>query len=301
MKQLIIYLLKGTALALMVALAFPACKQGTEPATTEAAPKTCPRIVSLDGAITEVLFELDRGSCIVGVDVTSTWPEGALAAIPALGHVSRLNAEAILQLKPDLILAIETEKENAVLRQLQGAGIACLFLPKPYAPEAPLKMAEAISARLGGQEELAAMKSKLENDRRALQSKLSQIQSKPRVLFIYARGKGNLMVAGQNTAAESIIALAGGQNAMTDFEDFRALSAEGLMQSQPDAILMFSSGLSSLDGIDGLLGIPGVAQTPAGKRRNIIVMEGNYLMNFGPRCLQAALELATKLHANESI
>lgn len=287
---------------MIIVLAFPACnekaKAANAPVTDTA---SCPRLISLDGAITEVLFELGHGACLAGVDMTSTYPGESLKNVAHLGHVSRLNAEALLQLKPELILATEAEKGNPVLRQLQNAGIECLFLKKPYTWEAPRQMAAAISERLGEKLKLIVLKAEMEADRESLEKVLAQATGKPRVLFIYARGKGNLMVAGRNTAAEAIIHLAGGQNALTDFEDFRALSTEGLIQAQPDAILMFSSGLQSLDGVDGLLEIPGIAQTPAGKKKNIIVMEGQYLLGFGPRCLQAARELAIKIHGLESI
>lgn len=297
MKSLIIHLLTVGALAAL-ALALPACKSESATANTAASPvtNTCPRLVSLDGTITEVLFELGLGNCVAGVDVTSTYPADGLAQVAQLGHVSRLNAEAVLQLKPDLLLATEAEKDNTVIRQLQSAGIECLFLPKPYTVNAPLQMATTLGEKLGKQDQLAALKSRMESDRSALEAVTGKGTTRPRVLFIYARGKGNLMVAGRNTAAEAMIALAGGQNALTDFEDFRALSTEGLVQAQPDVILMFSSGLQSLDGVDGLLGLPGIAQTPAGKNKNIITMEGQYLLGFGPRCLQAARDLAVQLH-----
>ncbi len=297
MKPLIIHLLTAGALAILT-LALPACKSESATQKAEAASDNtaCKRLVSLDGAITEALFELELGKCIVGVDVTSTYPAEGLANAAHLGHVSRLNAEAILQLKPDLLLVIDTEKENVIIRQLQDAGVECLFVPKTYRSETPLEIATAISGKLGHEEKLAALQSRLESDRNALDAALKGATDKPRVLFIYARGKGNLMVAGRNTAAESMIALAGGQNALTDFEDFRALSTEGLVQAKPDYILMFDSGLQSLDGADGLLTIPGIAQTPAGKNKRIITMEGQYLLGFGPRCLQAARELAVQIH-----
>ncbi len=302
MKSIINLLITG-ALATAIGLALPACNENAKAASSpdKEASASCPRLISLDGAITEVLFELGHGACLAGIDVTSTYPGESLKQVAQLGHVSRLNAEAVLQLKPELILTMEAEKDNPVLLQLQKSGIECLFLKKPYSPGAPLQMAAAISEKLGEKQGLDGLKAEMEADRDALEKVLAQTTGKPRVLFIYARGKGNLMVAGRNTAAEAMISLAGGENALTDFEDFRALSTEGLIQAQPDAILMFSSGLESLDGVGGLLGIPGIAQTPAGKNKNIIVMEGQYLLGFGPRCLQAARELAIKIHGLESI
>lgn len=61
------------------------------------------RIISLSGFITELLFELGYGDQIIARDVTSIYPEEA-NAIESVGHISRLNVEAILALQPDLII-----------------------------------------------------------------------------------------------------------------------------------------------------------------------------------------------------
>lgn len=253
------------------------------------------RVVSLSGAITETLYTLGHGDKIVGVDVTSTYPAETNQLLK-LGHISQLNTEGVLGLEPDLIIAENSEKNNPTLDQLAGSGVEILWLEKPNSIDAPLQMAKKIATKLGDpNDKLEALAEKIEVEQQDLQALTANLTQRPKVLFIYARGKGNLMVAGKNTAAETMITAAGGQNAVTEFEDFRALSAEGLIQAQPDAILMFESGLQSLDGVGALLAIPGIRQTPAGKNQNIITMDGHYLLGFGPRASEAALELAKKL------
>ena len=74
-----------------------------------------------------------------------------------------------------------------------------------------------------------------------------------------------------------------------------ALSAEGLLQAQPDAILLFESGLQSLGGKEGLMQVEGIAQTPAGRNDRFIAMDGLYLLGFTPRAGEAAFELAEVL------
>ena len=115
--------------------------------------------------------------------------------------------------------------------------------------------------------------------------------TKPKVLFIYARGAGNLMVAGTNTPMEKIIGIAGGQNAITEFEDFKPLTPEAVVKSNPDYILMFDKGLESIGGVDGVLKLEGVASTNAGKNKKIIAMDGQLVSGFGPRVGQAAAQL----------
>ena len=129
-----------------------------------------------------------------------------------------------------------------------------------------------------------------------LSATLEGFTESPKVLFIYARGAGRLMVAGANTSAAAIIEKAGGQNAIRSFEGFKTMTPESLIEAVPDVILMFSSGLASLDGKEGLGQIPGISQTPAYKNNRIIAMDGHYLTAFGPRVGQAALELARGIH-----
>lgn len=103
------------------------------------------------------------------------------------------------------------------------------------------------------------------------------------------------MVSGTGTSIDKIITLAGAQNAMTGFADFKPLSAESLVAADPDVILLFDSGLKSIGGIEGLLKVPGIAQTKAGKNKQVISMDGELLSSFGIRLPQAIQELNNKL------
>lgn len=266
----------------------------TEQATQEAAYE---RLVSLSGSVTELLYELEQGDKIVGVDVTSTYPVEQLTELPKLGHVSQLNMEALLSLQPDLVLAERTDEASAALQQLEAAGVEVLWLDGSFTLDKPLTQAEQISEKLGLDQELESLQKTYEADKAKLQQARQAMENTPKVLFIYARGKGSLMVAGKNTAASAMIELSGGQNAVQSFEGFRALSAEGLMEAQPEVLLLFDSGLQSLGGVEGLLQIPGLALTPPGQQGHIIGMDGLYLLGFTPRAARAAADLSGRLQA----
>jgi len=282
---------------LTLGLSLNACQNApsaTEEATQEASYE---RLVSLSGSVTELLYELEQGDKIVGVDVTSTYPADKVTELPKLGHVRQLNVEALLSLQPDLVLAERTDEASAALQQLEAAGVEVLWLDGSFTLDKPLAQAEQISEKLGLNEELESLRKTYEADKAKLQQARKAMEETPKVLFIYARGKGSLMVAGKNTAASAMIELAGGQNAVQSFEGFRALSAEGLMEAQPEVLLLFDSGLQSLGGVEGLLQIPGLAQTPAGQRGHIIGMDGLYLLGFTPRAARAAADLSGRLQA----
>lgn len=282
---------------LALGLSLNACQNApsaTEQATQEASYE---RLVSLSGSVTELLYELEQGDKIVGVDVTSTYPAGKVAELPKLGHVRQLNVEALLSLQPDLVLAERTDEASGALQQLEAAGVEVLWLDGSFTLDKPLAQAEQISKKLGLNQELERLRQAYEADKDRLAKTRQEMEGTPKVLFIYARGKGSLMVAGKNTAASAMIELAGGQNAVQSFEGFRALSAEGLMEAQPEVLLLFDSGLQSLGGVEALLQIPGLAQTPAGQQGHIIGMDGLYLLGFTPRAARAAADLSQRLQA----
>ncbi len=253
------------------------------------------RIVSLSGSITETLFALGYGDKIVAVDVTSTYPADALVEVPRLGHIRQLNVEGVLAQRPDLILILEGNASLPAVQQLKESGIELLILSSENTFEAPIKMALAIEEKLGAEGRSKQIEQKLSAQKTQLEALLKDHIIQPKVLFIYARGAGNMMVAGRDTPAEAMINLAGGQNAITEFEGFKTLSTEGLIQAQPDYLLLFESGLEKLGGKEQLFQIEGIQQTPAGKNQRVITMDGLRLLGFTPRMGSAALDLATQL------
>lgn len=279
-------------------------KAKEETATTVTAEKEW-RIVSLNGTITELLYEFELGDKVVGVDVTSTYPVAA-KSITNLGHSSQLNTEAILSLKPNLILIDEKMVGNKALSSLESSGIKIQTIKIPQTIDGSLEVAQQLEKVLDKKLATDALKAKIAENKQKLATILGAATTKPKVLFIYARGAQAMMVAGTNTFAESVIQLAGGNPIVQEFDGFKPLTPEALLEYQPEAILMFDSGLASLSdeandksGEEQLFGIPGILETPAGKNRFIISMEGLYLSGFGPRASDAILELATALHQKE--
>ena len=97
-----------------------------------------------------------------------------------------------------------------------------------------------------------------------VQALVSRRQATPKVLFIYARGQGAMQVAGRDTAAAAMIALAGGVSAIDAYTGYKPLTAEAVVTAAPDIIVLPARGLDSVGGVAGLLTVPGIALTPAG-------------------------------------
>ncbi len=248
------------------------------------------RIVSLNGTITEILCEAGLEKNIVGVDVTSVYPT-SINSIAKVGHTKSLNAEGIIGLNPTIIIGKTDEIKPELVEQLKGAGIQVYLFDQDYSIDGSKKLIKAVCTALKKEDLAARICEKIDEDISLVKS----IEKKPRVLFIYARGAGTLMVAGENTQMQSIIELAGGENAVSGFTDFKPLTPEALLESNPDVLLMFGSGVESLNGKNGVWEIPGMLQTNAGKNKSLITMDGLFISGFGPRLGKAITELNDQL------
>lgn len=276
-------LMKRITFILCLTLLFISCKNNTNEKTTEnqaktEQPITKERIISLNGTITEILVDLGQKQNIVGVDVTSTFPTDISQTAIQLEHVSKINIEALLALQPTILYIAKKDLNDNLKQQLESAGIKLFVIDQEFSIEGTKKLIIDIanSLKLSNTSEVL--------DKIDLETKaITTLATKPKVLFIYARGASTLLVAGENTPMEKMIELAGGENAIKGFSDFKPLTPEALLNSNPDYILMFDTGLQSMGGIDGVLKIEGINKTNAGKNKKVIAMDGLLLTGFTPR------------------
>jgi len=275
----------------LLALSLGACNNHTKETVTTLPDST--KIVSLNGSLSEVLAGLGLEKNIAGTDITSNYPE-SMKAKPKVGHNKNINAEGVMALQPDLIIGLKKEVTPALTAQFKAAGVKLLLVDQDFSVEGTKKMIHLLADSLHAAPKGDSLIKVLEADLAKLPAAAPAAQ-KPKVLFIYARGTGTMMVGGTGTAIDKAIALAGGQNAVTEFADYKPLTAEALVKANPDIILLFDSGLQSLGGAAGLANVQGVKETNAGKNKRIISMDGELLSSFGPRLGIAIQELAAKI------
>lgn len=251
------------------------------------------KIVSLNGAVTEIVAALGHKKEIVGTDVTSTYPESLKATAKDLGHVRSVSIEAIMALQPTVILATDKDMSPELLEKIKKSGVKAEVFTQEFSPEGTKKLIADVAKALN-HADYKALEEKIDTDLKAVKP----VANAPKVLFIYARGANMMMVSGTGTPVEKAITLAGGKNAVTDFADFKPLTPEALIKGNPDVILLFDSGLGSLGGPQGVLKIPGVDKTNAGKNKKIITMDGALLSGFGPRVGEGVAKLNSLLLEN---
>lgn len=268
---------------------------GSDGVEVRVRPADLNRIVTVGSAITETVFALGAGSQVIATDQSSTYPADVfrLTRVP---YTRSLTAEGILSVSPGIILATHHAGPEPVVRQLRGAGVPFLTIASDETVEAALGRVRQLGLILGREAQAGTIIAAMEADLARAERQRGRISSRPKVLFIHAQGAGSVRGAGARTAANTMIELAGGVNALTGFDGYRPLSSEAIIAADPDVILLMGMSLESLGGESGLMGVPGVRHSKAARQNRIIAMEGHYLLGFGPRMGQAVLDLMSRLH-----
>ena len=251
------------------------------------------RIVSLNGSTTEILFALGVGDNVVGCDASSTYPKGVREQIPSIGYQYGLNAEGILSLNPTLVIGRIDVRPPQVVQQLRMAGVTVLLLNEPRSFKTAKQRLLTIGRAVGREKKAEELTEALDTDIKKLETKLASRkgQDKQKALFLYLRGTQTTLVLGTDTAPGAMFDIVGAENAAGSIKGNKPMTAEAVIAAQPDVFVLFTIGLESIGGVDGLLKLPGLAHTPAGQNRRVVTLDGQYLSGFGPRSGRAALDL----------
>lgn len=252
------------------------------------------RIVSVGGAVTEILYRLGRDGEIVGIDTTSQYPAEALKTKANVGYVRALGAEGILSLNPSVVIAIDGAGPPDAIRLVEQAGVPIVRVPDTPSAEGIIRRIRDVAKAVEASEQGEALVREVEGGFARLAGSRSQVQRPVRTLFILSLQNGRPMVGGRGTTADAMLALAGAENAASSLEGWKPLSDEGLIAVAPEAIVMMEHGPGGK--AQDPFALPAFAATPAAADRRLVVMDGLYLLGFGPRTPQAAQELMTALH-----
>jgi iron complex transport system substrate-binding protein len=252
------------------------------------------RIVSVGGALTEIVYALEAQGELVGVDTTSLYPAVA-QQLPQVGYARTLSAEGVLSLAPTQLIATEEAGPQAVLRQVRDAGVPVAVLNANNRFEGLLERVRQVGQITGRADPAARLAQALQQQWDGALGKVRQRSHAPvRVLFILAHAPNQVMVGGRETGADAMLAYAGAVNVMGGqggFAGYKPLTPEAVIAARPDLVLVTDQGLKASGGVDGILKLPGLAQTPAGRRHRIVSLEAMLLLGFGPRMPQALAEL----------
>ncbi|CUK07389.1 Hemin-binding periplasmic protein HmuT precursor [Shimia thalassica] len=253
------------------------------------------RIVSVGGAITEIVYALGEEDRLVARDTTSNYPAAALA-LPNVGYIRRLSPEGVLSVNPDLILAEEGAGPPEAVELLQEAAVPMIEVAGGYSQQAILDrirtVADVLDVPDKGEDLAARVKADL-----AIAVAATEGLDEKRVLFILSMQGGRIMAAGDETSAQAIIDLAGGENAVSGFVGFKPLTDEAITLSGADVILLMDRtgdhGITN----EQLFAHPALGVTPAAQTQSVVRMDGMLMLGFSVRTAQAITDLSQALQA----
>lgn len=257
--------------------------------------KSAIRIVSLGGAITEIIYELNLQKYLVGIDTTSNYPL-EVKKYPSVGYARALSVEGVLSLSPTHILATEDVGPPAFVRAIKSnKKINFQILDSEYGFNGLIKRVREVAGignAIASQDKLIQ---RLNESWRTAYLNQQVIQQPPKVLFLLSHQASRLLVSGRDTGAAAMIHYAGGVNAMTSYVGYKPLNIEAFIEANPDIILMTKQSESILGGLQGLLKIPALGSVAAVRNHRFISIDANQLLGFGPRLPETVLELRRAL------
>ncbi|WP_406351669.1 hemin ABC transporter substrate-binding protein [Streptomyces sp. NBC_00658] len=260
------------------------------------------RIVPLSGSLSEIVFTLGLGDRVVARDITTTFDQAEKLPVVTRNH--DVSAESVLSLRPDLVLAETTTGPDEAMEQIRDAGIPVLVVDPAQGLEDVGPRIQTVADALGVPADGKRLIQRSEDRIAAVRKEIPAREEHPRVAFLYLRGSASVyLIGGKGSGATSLLEAAGAVDAGAESgleKDFTAITTEALAQAAPDAILVMTKGLESVGGIDGLVKIPGVAQTPAGMERRVVSIEDGVLLNYGPRTDQVLRSIVKQLYGDGS-
>lgn len=246
------------------------------------------RVIALANGSAEIISALGLKSILIGRDIAST--DSDLQDIPIVTSGHQVVAEKIIALNPDLLLIDRTTGPAQALDVIRSAGISVVEIPEVWRlnqiPEKVISVATAIGATGLGEQLNSAMQ--------AQRSALSKAAVGTRIIFLYLRGGSAIyLIGGKGSGADSLISAIGASDIGAEqlANPFNALSSEIMAALNPEIILVMTNGLASVGGVDGLVVLPGIAQTVAGREKKIIAVDDSLLLSFGPRTPDLLLQL----------
>ncbi|GMR04088.1 MAG: cobalamin-binding protein [Gammaproteobacteria bacterium] len=195
--------------------------------------KPARRIVSLAPHITEMLYAAGAGSHVVGAVEYSDYPEAA-KDIPRVGSGAGLDLEAIVALRPDLIVAWQSGNPTWQVERLRTLGFS-IYVTEPRRMQDIAKDIERLG-QLAGTSAVADKASRVFLDEyRKLRDRYAQ---RPKVTVFYQILDPSLMTVNGDHLVSEVIRLCGGYNIFSDLPILAsAVGSEAVLQANPKVIV----------------------------------------------------------------
>ncbi len=250
-------------------------------------------VLSIGGSVTEIIYALGEDHRLVARDTTSVYPSKA-GELPDVGYMRALSPEGVLAVAPGLILSEEGAGPPETIAVLKSADIPFVIVPEVRDGAGIAEKIRVVGEALGVPEKADILASNVQAEMAQAAAAAADAPGgqRKRVLFVLSTQGGRVLASGTGTAADAIIRLAGGENAVAGFEGYKPMSDEAISKAAPDVILM----MDRTGDHAALFSMPAFRPTPAAKNDAVVSMNGLYLLGFGPRTAAAVSELSQALY-----
>ena len=275
--------LLGPASSLASAAAAPESGRlvsGGSTARGELATAEAVRLVSVGGALTQIVLAIGAGDQLVGVDTTSRLPDGI--ALPNVGYARALSAEGLLSLRPTRVLATAEAGPAHALQRLEQAGVALHRFGQDLTPQGLQDRILRVGQVCEQPEAAAALAQRVDAEFRALLAQ-RPLERAPRVVFLLGHTPQQIMVSGRDTVAHAMLQFAGAINPLAEsFAGYRPLTPEAIVMARPDILLITRQGLEAQGGEQAITSHSALARSPAARAGRIVALDALDLLGFGP-------------------
>ncbi|ESZ58083.1 hemin ABC transporter substrate-binding protein [Mesorhizobium sp. L103C120A0] len=255
------------------------------------------RIVAIGGSITEIVYALGEEGHLVARDSTSRYPAAAVA-LPDVGYMRQLSPEGVLSVNPSGILALHGSGPKEAVDVLKKSSVPFIDVPEHYSHDGILEKIRIVGKALGVDAKAETLVAETDAKLKAAEKQTASIKQRKRILFVLSIQGGKILAAGTDTAGDGIIKLAGAVNAVEGFSGYKQMSDEAVVTARPDVILAMKNAGPPIAEAE-LFAIPSITSTPAGEGRKLTLMDGSYLLGFGPRTADAIHDLAASLYGSQ--
>lgn len=256
------------------------------------------RIIPLDGDVAEIVFALGFGDEVVAADLSATYPP-EVDDLPKFGFARALNAEPILAFEPTIVIGTDTAGPADTIEQIERVGVPVTIIEREFSPNGPADKIRSVAAALGVPDAGESLATDVQAQIDDATVDESAYDAPMRVVAIYLRGAQIQFVLGAGSGIDWIIDAAGAIDIADELGvvETSAITAEAILASAPDAIIVPEGGLASAGGMDELLAVPGIAETPAGRSGAIFAYDDQLMLGNGPRTGEFLARLVEDLRA----
>ena len=258
------------------------------------------KVIAVGGSITEILYFLNLEKSIIGIDVTSNYPDEA-KKITSVGYVRNISSEGILSLNPSLIIGEDDMGPTGTIKQLNESKVDLRIIKENESAYGILNKIYCIASIMGQQENAKKIiNEKLINEIKELEEiKNQQILKNKKIMLVLSMQPSSIVVAGKNTSGDSFIQMMGAKNIFDSFEGWKSVSKEAILKHNPDYVLLPSKNLHKNSKVEDFSKDIMFLNTTAGEKSNFIFEDGMTMLGFGPRTIYSALKIAKKINLED--